>query len=160
MDEQLQHYGIELPDRQLSCAPLDSPEGKDYLGAMACAANYACVQPAAYHSRRAQRRRPCLGLPGYDVLTIYDVAHNIAKIETFADRQYCVHRKGATRAFGPGSSDLPEDYQSVGQPVFIPGSMGTGSWVLTGDVRSLSRSWGAPVTAPAGRSADMRQRSA
>lgn len=142
MDGRLQAHGIMLPDRQLSCAPVSSPEGRDYLAAMACAANFAWSnrQRIAHVVRTVAMKD--LGLTGPDIRTIYDVAHNIAKIETHGGRQLCVHRKGATRAFGPGSADIPEDYRLVGQPVFIPGSMGTSSWVLVGDARAMTQSWG------------------
>jgi tRNA-splicing ligase RtcB len=142
MDGRLEANGITLPDRQLSCAPVSSAEGKDYLAAMACAANYAWSnrQRIAHVVRTVAIKE--LGLSAADIRTVYDVAHNIAKIETHAGREVCVHRKGATRAFGPGSPDVPERYRAVGQPVFIPGSMGTASWVLVGDARSISQSWG------------------
>src|SRR5512143_34932 len=142
MDGRLTAYGIQLPDRQLSCAPASSPEGKDYLGAMACAANFAWAnrQRIAHTVRQTAMR--VLGVTGDRVVTIYDVAHNIAKIEQHGDRLLCVHRKGATRAFGPGHPEVPEPYRAVGQPVFIPGSMGTASWVLAGDAMSETRSWG------------------
>jgi tRNA-splicing ligase RtcB len=142
MDGRLAAYGIQLPDRQLSCAPASSPEGKDYLAAMACAANFAWAnrQRIAHTVRQGVAR--VLGVAGDEVRTIYDVAHNIAKIEEHGGRRLCVHRKGATRAFGPGHAELPEPYRAVGQPVFIPGSMGTASWVLAGDAMSETRSWG------------------
>ena len=142
MDERLGAYGIQLPDRQLSCAPASSPEGRDYLAAMACAANFAWAnrQRIAHIVRQTAVR--VLGVDGDRVSVVYDVAHNIAKVERHGDRQLCVHRKGATRAFGPGHEDVPERYRAVGQPVFIPGSMGTASWVLVGDAMSETRSWG------------------
>jgi Uncharacterized conserved protein len=141
MDGRLATYGIELPDRQLSCAPASSPEGKDYLAAMAAAANFAWAnrQRIAHTVRQTAVR--ILGVDGVQVRTVYDVAHNIAKIEEYGGRRLCVHRKGATRAFGPGHAELPERYRRVGQPVFIPGSMGTASWVLVGDAMSEKRSW-------------------
>lgn len=142
MDGRLAAFGIQLPDRQLSCAPASSPEGSDYLAAMACAANFAWAnrQRIAHTVRQTAVRM--LGIPGDRVRTIYDVAHNIAKVEQHGGTKLCVHRKGATRAFGAGHAELPEWYRSVGQPVFIPGSMGTASWVLAGDALSESRSWG------------------
>ena len=142
MDGRLGAYGIQLPDRQLSCAPASSPEGKDYLAAMACAANFAWAnrQRVAHTVRQTAVRM--LGVAGDRVRTIYDVAHNIAKVEEHGGRRLCVHRKGATRAFGAGNVEVPASYRSVGQPVFIPGSMGTASWVLAGDAMSESRSWG------------------
>ena len=142
MDGRLGAYGIQLPDRQLSCAPASSAEGRDYLAAMACAANFAWAnrQRIAHTVRQTAVR--VLGVAGEQVGVVYDVAHNIAKIERHGDRLLCVHRKGATRAFGPGHEDLPDRYRAVGQPVFIPGSMGTASWVLVGDAMSETRSWG------------------
>lgn len=141
MDGRTEAYGIKLPDRQLSCAPVSSPEGRDYMAAMACSANFAWSnrQRIGHVVRTVAARE--LGIPAADVHTIYDVAHNIAKIETYESQQLCVHRKGATRAFGPGNSEIPEAYRAVGQPVFIPGSMGTASWVLVGDARSAKQSW-------------------
>jgi tRNA-splicing ligase RtcB len=126
-------YGISVPDRQLACAPVSSPEGRSYLGAMAAAANYARAnrQVLAEAARRVFERVTGRGLD-----LVYDVSHNLAKIETHevdgATRRLCVHRKGATRALPPGQPDLPSDLRAVGQPVFIPGSMGTESYVLTG----------------------------
>jgi tRNA-splicing ligase RtcB len=130
MDAKLAQYGITLPDRQLSCAPISSPEGRAYLAAMAAAANFAWAnrQEIANRVRRAVAR-----ILGKDAARgtrqIYDVAHNVAKIEPHGGRDVCVHRKGATRAF-------------PGQPVFIPGSMGTASYVLAGQAGSLERSFG------------------
>ncbi len=142
MDGRLAAHGIELPDRQLSCAPASSPEGGDYLAAMACAANFAWSnrQRIAQTVREVAVRM--LGVEPSTVRTVYDVAHNIAKVEDHGGRSLCVHRKGATRAFGPDHPDVPGDYRAVGQPVFIPGSMGTASWVLAGETTSESRSWG------------------
>jgi tRNA-splicing ligase RtcB len=142
MDSRLATYGIHLPDRQLSCAPASSPEGTAYLAAMACAANFAWAnrQRIAHTVRQVAMR--VLGAAADQVRMVYDVAHNIAKIEEHAGQRLCVHRKGATRAFGPGHADVPASYRAVGQPVFIPGSMGTASWALAGDAMSESRSWG------------------
>ncbi|MGZ3331122.1 MAG: RtcB family protein [Gemmatimonadaceae bacterium] len=142
MDSRLEANGITLPDRQLSCAPIDSPEGSDYLAAMSCAANYAWSnrQRIAHIVRTVAVAQ--LGVPAAEIRTVYDVAHNIAKMESYGGQTLCVHRKGATRAFGPGSLDLPAHYRDVGQPVFIPGSMGTSSWVLVGDARAATESWG------------------
>ena len=142
MDGRLGAYGIQLPDRQLSCAPASSPEGKDYLAAMACAANFAWSNRQRIGHTVRQTATRVLGLAGDQVRTVYDVAHNIAKLEDHGGQHLCVHRKGATRAFGAGHPELPETYRSVGQPVFIPGSMGTASWVLAGDAMSETRSWG------------------
>jgi len=139
-------YNIVLPDRELVCAPLDSPEGQSYLGAMRAAANYAFVnrQLLAHSARRAfeetfKSRDAHLHL-------VYDITHNMGKIETHEIDgrrvKVCVHRKGATRAFGPGSPELPAEYRAIGQPVMVPGSMGTASWVLVGTQGSMQRSFG------------------
>ncbi|MCH0543352.1 RtcB family protein [Streptomyces sp. MUM 203J] len=134
MDRAMARYGITVPDRQLACTPVDSPEGRDYLGAMAAAANYgrANRQLLSEAARRVLRRET----GGVRLSLVYDVSHNLAKIETHSvdgrERRLCVHRKGATRAFPPGHPDLPEDLRDTGQPVLIPGTMGTASYVLTG----------------------------
>jgi tRNA-splicing ligase RtcB len=133
MDGAMARYGIGVPDRQLACTPVDSPEGRAYLGAMAAAANYgrANRQLLAEAARRIFRREV-----GAELTLVYDVSHNLAKIETHTvegmRRRLCVHRKGATRAFPPGHPDLPEDLREAGQPVLIPGTMGTASYVMTG----------------------------
>ena len=139
MDAHLAAHGIVLPDRQLSCAPADSADGKAYLAAMAGAANYAWAnRQRVAHTVREVAVRVLAVAPG-DICTVYDVAHNIAKFEDHGGRRLCVHRKGATRAFGPGHPDLPERYRATGQPVFIPGSMGTGSWVMAGTADAEDR---------------------
>ena len=143
MDARLGHYGIQLPDRQLSCAPIQSPEGQDYLRAMAAAANFAWANRAAL----AQRvRESVASVLGSDVArgtkTVYDVAHNVAKLEEHRGGTVCVHRKGATRAFPPGHPEIPPEYAQSGQPVFIPGSMGTASYVLAGRPAAMDRSFG------------------
>jgi tRNA-splicing ligase RtcB len=143
MDTRLASYGIVLPDRQLSCAPASSPEGKDYLAAMAAAANFAWSnrQLITHHVRRTIVQV----FPEVDaesVRVVYDVAHNIAKVEEHQGKTLCVHRKGATRAFGPANPDTPDEYRSIGQPVFLPGSMGTYTYVLAGTDEALSLSWG------------------
>ncbi|OKJ94994.1 RNA ligase [Streptomyces sp. CB03234] len=133
MDKAMARYGIGVPDRQLACTPVDSPEGRAYLGAMAAAANYgrANRQLLAQAARRVFRREAEARLT-----LVYDVSHNLAKVETHPvdgrPRRLCVHRKGATRAFPPGHPELPADLRAVGQPVLIPGTMGTASYVLTG----------------------------
>jgi len=144
----VRHYGIELPDRELVCAPMDSPEGQAYLGAMRAAANFAFAnrQILAHSAQRAFEQVFAGKLKGWELRQVYDIAHNMGKIETHevdGERvKVCVHRKGATRAFGPGSPDLPPEYQSTGQPVLVPGSMGTASWVLAGTEMSMARSFG------------------
>jgi tRNA-splicing ligase RtcB len=141
-------YQIKIPDRELVCAPLNSPEGQDYLAAMRCAANYAFAnrQLLAYHTRRAFEEVLAGKVANWHLHQVYDVAHNIGKIETHLidgkATKVCVHRKGATRAFGPGAPGLPSEYQAIGQPVLVPGSMGTASWVLVGTQTSMERSLG------------------
>ena len=141
-------YNIQLPDRQLVCAPLDSPEGKRYFGAMAGAANFAWAnrQCMAHLARRSFEQVLAGKVRNFDLQTIYDVAHNIAKIEEHeVDGQrmkLCVHRKGATRAFGPGHPAVLAAYRTIGQPVLVPGSMGTASWVLVGTRASMERALG------------------
>jgi tRNA-splicing ligase RtcB len=134
MQKAMAGYGVTVPDRQLACVPVNSPEGAAYLGAMAAAANYARVnrQLLAEAARRAFAQAT-----GHDRLDlVYDVSHNLAKIETAsvqgATRRLCVHRKGATRAFPPGHAELPGEFARTGQPVLVPGSMGTASYVLAG----------------------------
>lgn len=144
----VQRFGIELPDRELVCAPMDSPEGESYLGAMRCAANYAFAnrQVLAHFARIAFEEVLAGKVDNWHLFQVYDVAHNMGKIETHLvngkETPVCVHRKGATRAFGPGAEDLPGEYRSIGQPVLVPGSMGTYSWVLKGTQHSMERSWG------------------
>jgi len=144
----VQRYGIELPDRELVCAPMDSPEGQAYLGAMRAAANFAFVnrQLLAYSARRAFEETFAGKLKNWQLTQVYDICHNMGKVETHEVDgkrvKVCVHRKGATRAFGPGTPGLPPEYQQTGQPVLVPGSMGTASWVLAGTETSMLRSWG------------------
>jgi len=144
----VRRYGIELPDRELVCAPMDSPEGQAYLGAMRAAANFAFAnrQILAHSARRAFEQAFAGKLKGWELRQVYDIAHNMGKIETHEvdgkRLKVCVHRKGATRAFGPSAPGLPPDYQKTGQPVLVPGSMGTASWVLVGTEESMLRSFG------------------
>src|SRR5436190_10825719 len=143
MDAALARYRIDLPDRQLACAPASSPEGRAYLGAMAAAANFAWAnRHAIAHGVREAVRRVVDAAAGAATRQVYDVAHNVAKVENHGGREVCVHRKGATRAFPAGSQEIPAAYRAVGQPVFIPGSMGTSSFVLAGQPGSLERSFG------------------
>ncbi len=127
----LARYGLTLPDRQLACAPFASPEGESYFAAMCAAANFAFAnrQVLTHRVREVLARTA----PKAVVRVVYDVAHNIAKIEEHGGQRVCVHRKGATRAFGRGDPDVPEPYRAIGQPVLIPGSMGTASFVLAGN---------------------------
>jgi tRNA-splicing ligase RtcB len=144
----IRDYGIKLPDRELVCAPLSSPEGQDYLAAMKAAANYAFAnrQALTYHIRRSFEEVLAGKVKNPHVYQIYDIAHNMAKIEEHETEgqslKVCVHRKGATRAFGPGSPALPDNYRDIGQPVLVPGSMGTASWVLLGTAGSMAQTFG------------------
>jgi tRNA-splicing ligase RtcB len=144
----IHRYGLNLPDRELVCAPLSSPEGQDYLAAMKAAANYAFAnrQVLTYHIRRSFEAVLAGKVSNHNVYQIYDIAHNMAKIETHEidgrKIDVCVHRKGATRAFGPGSDVLPPVYRDIGQPVLVPGSMGTASWVLLGTQDSMAQTFG------------------
>ena len=143
MDAALARYGIQLPDRQLSCAPASSPEGEAYLAAMAAAANFAWANRQEIANRVRQAVAAVLGREAAEgTRQVYDVAHNVAKREKHRGRDVLVHRKGATRAFPAGSPDIPEQYRPFGQPVFIPGSMGTSSFVLAGEPGSMERSFG------------------
>jgi tRNA-splicing ligase RtcB len=141
-------YDIRLPDRQLVCAPLDSPEGKRYFGAMVSAANYAWAnRQCMAHLARLSFEQVLAGkVRRFDLHTVYDVAHNIAKIEEHVvdgrKMKLCIHRKGATRAFGPGHPDVVPVYREVGQPVLVPGDMGTASYVLVGTADALEESFG------------------
>ena len=141
-------YGISVPDRQLSCSPIDSPEGRDYLSAMKCAANYAWAnrQCITHWVREAFCR--VMGIQPADagLELIYDVTHNIAKIEEHTvngkKQKLCVHRKGATRAFPPGHPDIPKKYSRIGQPVLIPGDMGRFSYMLVGTEQAMAETFG------------------
>jgi tRNA-splicing ligase RtcB len=143
MDAVQARYRITLPDRQLACAPLSSPEGRRYLAAMACGANFAWGNRAVLAHRVRESVGRILGPHVAEgTRQVYDVAHNVAKLETHDGRELCVHRKGATRAFAAGSLEIPRAYRGVGQPVFIPGSMGTSSFVLVGRQGAMERSLG------------------
>jgi tRNA-splicing ligase RtcB len=143
MDAAHARYGIVLPDRQLACAPASSPEGRAYLGAMAAAANFAFANRHAMgHAVREALARVLGAKIAEGTRQVYDVAHNVAKVERYDGRDLLVHRKGATRAFPAGSTEIPGDFRSFGQPVFIPGSMGTASFVLAGEPGSMERSFG------------------
>jgi tRNA-splicing ligase RtcB len=141
MDEVMPGYGITLPDRELACAPFESPEGRRYFGAMCAAANFAWSNRQVIAQRVRETFRRFFGAEAA-LRMVYDVAHNMAKVESHGDQRLCVHRKGATRAFGPAHPETPERYRSVGQPVFIPGSMGTASYVLVGTDDALDLSFG------------------
>jgi tRNA-splicing ligase RtcB len=139
-------YHITLPDRQLACAPITSPEGKDYFGAMAASANYAWANRQIITHTVRQVLARMFRIDYDDMHLVYDVAHNVAKIEEHevdgTRMKVCVHRKGATRAFGPGSSEIPGDLVTIGQPVIIPGSMGTSSFVLRGTKTAMEKTFG------------------
>jgi len=162
MDQAMKRYGIELPDRQLACTPIPSDEGQQYLGAMRSAINYAFAnrQVMAHNTRRAFEETLETGPRHVGLYTIYEVAHNIAKFETHPvngrGREVCVHRKGATRAFGPGHPELPGAYQHIGQPVLIPGDMGRYSYVLTGTETATQETFGSTCHG-AGRRMSRRQ---
>ncbi|MFB3890682.1 MAG: RtcB family protein [Phycisphaerae bacterium] len=141
-------YGITLPDRQLVCAPCDSPQGRQYLAAMRAAANFAWCnrQLLATQIRRSLEHFFGQTAESMGLRQVYDVAHNIAKFERHTvdgkERTVCVHRKGATRAFPPGHAELPEVYRPLGQPVIIPGDMGRASFVLLGAQGSMEQTFG------------------
>ncbi|MEX2189212.1 MAG: RtcB family protein [Bacteroidota bacterium] len=144
MQSAMQHYGIHVVDRQLACVPIRSPEGQNYLRAMAAAANFAFAnrQMITHWTREAFRRITRSG----DLRIVYDVAHNIAKVEEHTVNgkrmRVLVHRKGATRAFPAGRPEIPKQYADVGQPVLIPGSMGTSSYVLVGTEKAMEETFG------------------
>ncbi len=144
----VKRYAIKLPDRELVCAPLNTEYGQDYLAAMRAAANYAFAnrQVLAHLARQAFEEVFAGKFKSWHLTQVYDIAHNIGKVEahTIDGEQVtvCVHRKGATRAFGPGAPGIPIEFQAIGQPVLVPGSMGTSSWVLTGTTESMLRTFG------------------
>lgn len=149
MEHATKKYKINLPDRELACAPGNSSEAQDYIQAMACAVNYAfCNRQAIMHwVRQSFQQVFNKDSEKFGLKLVYDVAHNIAKLETHevgkeVKKQVWVHRKGATRAFPPGHPAVPEDYRSQGQPVLIPGSMGTSSWVLVGTQKAMDLTFG------------------
>ncbi|MEW6008140.1 MAG: intein-containing RctB family protein [Candidatus Omnitrophota bacterium] len=144
----LNKYNIQIPDRQLVCAPVNSAEGKSYLAAMRCAANYAWAnrQCLMYLARKVFEKVFNKSYSALGMNLIYDVAHNIAKVEKHKvegrEKTLCVHRKGATRAFGPGHPALPSDYKDIGQPVIIPGDMGRNSYLLVGTQKAMEETFG------------------
>ena len=148
LGEAVKRYGISLPDRQLACAPIKSPEGQDYLAAMACAANYAWTNRQCITHWVRESLVNVLGksLRELGLEQIYDVAHNIAKIEEYTidgkKQTLCVHRKGATRAFPAGHPDVPDIYRNIGQPVLIPGDMGRCSYIALGTEIAMKESFG------------------
>ncbi|MFH1662907.1 MAG: RtcB family protein [Chloroflexota bacterium] len=144
----MKKYGISVPDRQLACSPIDSPEGRDYLSAMNCAANYAWAnrQCITHWVREAFCRVMDIQAADAGLELIYDVTHNIAKIEEHSfngrKQKLCVHRKGATRAFPAGHPDIPQKYSRIGQPVLIPGDMGRFSYILVGTEQAMAETFG------------------
>ncbi|HTL47318.1 MAG TPA: RtcB family protein [Verrucomicrobiae bacterium] len=148
MRRALTKYQIAVPDIQLSCAPVDSPEGRGYLGAMRCAANYAWANRQCLMALARESFEKFFGRSWRDLgmELIYDVAHNIAKFETHEvdgkKMKLCVHRKGATRAFAPGEEELPGPYRETGQPVIIPGDMGRNSYLAAGTPRAMEETFG------------------
>ena len=148
MERAVRKYGISIPDRELVCTPANSPEADDYFAAMACAANFAWAnrQMITHWVREAFEKVFKKSADELGMRLVYDVAHNIAKLEEHKvnghRRKVFVHRKGATRAFPPGHPDIPKDYKDVGQPVLIPGSMGTASYVLVGTPKAMEISFG------------------
>ncbi|HOX16197.1 MAG TPA: RtcB family protein, partial [Smithellaceae bacterium] len=140
--------GIVLPDRQLACTYLASQRGRNYLAAMACGANYAWAnrQILMHLTREVMEKALQIAPRELGMRLVYDVCHNIAKIESFKiagiEKKLCVHRKGATRAYPAGHEAVPGRYRSVGQPVLIPGDMGTGSYVLVGQTKAMSETFG------------------
>jgi len=148
MEEAVRRYDINLPDRQLACAPIESNEGKDYLAAMACAANYAWAnrQCIAHWARESFIKILGKSLEELGMEQVYDVSHNIAKIEEHSvdgkKVTLCIHRKGATRAFPAGHKDVPQRYREIGQPVLIPGDMGRCSYIAIGTERAMAETFG------------------
>jgi tRNA-splicing ligase RtcB len=146
MGTAVKNYGIVLPDRQLACAPVKSPEGKAYLAAMACAANYAWTNRQCISHWARECFANIFGKKDLGMRLVYDVAHNIAKIERYKvdgkEMPLCVHRKGATRAFPAGHPDVPSRYRHVGQPVLIPGDMGRCSYVAVGTETAVKETFG------------------
>jgi tRNA-splicing ligase RtcB len=148
MEHAVQKYKISLPDRELACAPGNSNEARDYIEAMACAVNYAfCNRQAIMHwVRQSFQQVYNQDSEKFGLKLVYDVAHNIAKVENHkvngTNKKVWVHRKGATRAFPPNHPDVPSDYRNKGQPVLIPGSMGTSSWVLVGSEKAMEQTFG------------------
>jgi tRNA-splicing ligase RtcB len=144
LEKAVETYGIRLSDKQLACAPWGSPEAKQYWAAMACAANFAWTNRQVMKglAERAIARVMGMTVEGLQTRLIYDVCHNIAKVEEHGGRRVIVHRKGATRAFGPGHPAVPPRYRDTGQPVFIPGDMGRASFLLVGTKKAMEETFG------------------
>ena len=146
-EKAMRRYGISVKDQQLACAPFRSPEGQDYFAAMNCAANTAFANRQVITHQIREAFEAVFGESAHrlGMHLIYDVAHNIAKVERYADGEWLVHRKGATRAFGPGSPELPDCYRAIGQPVICGGSMETGSYLLVGTDRASIETFGSTM---------------
>ncbi|MEY4527322.1 MAG: tRNA-splicing ligase RtcB [Nitrospirota bacterium] len=146
-EKAMRRHGIAVKDQQLACAPFLSEEGQDYFSAMNCAANTAFANRQVITHQIRQAFAAVFGRSAEEMgmELVYDVAHNIAKVERYPEGELVVHRKGATRAFGPGSQDLPACYQSVGQPVICGGSMETGSYLLVGTTRATDETFGSTM---------------
>ncbi len=146
-EKAMRRYGISVPDQQLACAPFRSPEGRDYFAAMNCAANTAFANRQVITHRIREAFSAVFGRPAeaLGMQLIYDVAHNIAKVERYPEGELLVHRKGSTRAFGPGSPELPPCYRETGQPVICGGSMETGSYLLVGTDRAMRETFGSTM---------------
>lgn len=150
-DTAMRNYGITVRDRELACAPFNSPEGQDYFKAMKCAANAAFANRQVITHRIRQGFGRIFGRKPEDMgmHIIYDVAHNVAKLETHevdgVEKELVVHRKGSTRCFGPGRREVPEIYRSIGQPVIVGGSMETGSYLLVGTKKAMTETFGSTM---------------
>lgn len=142
MDKVMESYNIKLPDRELACVPFKSKEGQQYFGAMAAAANFAWTNRQLITNEIRGSWNQVLKSKKNELSLVYDVAHNMAKVEKHNGKELVVHRKGATRAFGSGSPEIPEKYKQTGQPVLIPGSMGTFSYVLAGTKQAMEETFG------------------
>ncbi|MFQ5991684.1 MAG: RtcB family protein, partial [Nitrospiraceae bacterium] len=146
-EKAMRQYGIAVKDQQLACAPFRSPEGQDYFAGMNCAANTAFANRQVITHQIRDAFSTVFGSPaeslGMDV--VYDVAHNIAKVERYDDAELVVHRKGSTRAFGPSSPELPDRYREIGQPVICGGSMETGSYLLVGTGQAMRDTFGSTM---------------
>jgi tRNA-splicing ligase RtcB len=148
MERAVDKYHIQLPDRELAACPSKSPEAEDYIPAMSAACNFAWVnrQMITHWARQAFEKVFGKSADSLDMKIVYDVAHNVAKVESHKvdneTKKVIVHRKGATRSFPPGHPDIPAEYRDIGQPVLIPGSMGTSSWVLIGTPKAMELSFG------------------
>lgn len=146
-EKAMRRYGISVKDRQLACAPFTSPEGQDYFAAMNCAANTAFANRQVIMHQVREAFATVFGQSAEEMgmELVYDVAHNIAKVERYPEGELVVHRKGSTRAFGPGRPELPSLYQTTGQPVICGGSMETGSYLLVGTERAMQETFGSTM---------------